>query len=140
MPIYEYACGACLHRFETLQKASEEPLRDCPECGEAALRKLLSAPVFRLKGGGWYETDFKTGDRRNLAGGEAGAGKEAGKNGEGANGGSDANGGGTTAAQDKPAAAAKAKAETGAAKPAARSGGAKAGGTKASAGSAAGAG
>ena len=67
MPIYEYACGSCEHRFETIQKASEGLLRDCPECGEAALKKLLSAPVFRLKGSGWYETDFKTGDKKRLS-------------------------------------------------------------------------
>ena len=72
MPIYEYACGSCEHRFETIQRASEEPLRDCPECGDATLKKLLSAPVFRLKGSGWYETDFKTGDKRNVSdGGDA---------------------------------------------------------------------
>ena len=68
MPIYEYACRSCGHQFETIQKASEPVLTDCPACGEAALRKLLSAPVFRLKGGGWYETDFKTGDRKNVVG------------------------------------------------------------------------
>ena len=66
MPIYEYACNSCAHRFETIQKAAENPLRDCPECGESTLKKLLSAPVFRLKGSGWYETDFKTGDKRNV--------------------------------------------------------------------------
>ena len=82
MPIYEYACRTCTHRFETIQKAAEDPLRDCPECGEPALKKLLSAPVFRLKGGGWYETDFKTGDKRNVV--ESGDGKKDG----------DANGGG----------------------------------------------
>lgn len=69
VPIYEYACRRCEHQFETIQKASEEPLSDCPECGEPALRKLLSAPVFRLKGSGWYETDFKTGDKRNVTDG-----------------------------------------------------------------------
>ena len=69
VPIYEYACRSCEHRFETIQRASEEPLRDCPECGDATLKKLLSAPVFRLKGGGWYETDFKSGDKRNVADG-----------------------------------------------------------------------
>ena len=79
MPIYEYACRACEHQFESIQKASEEPLRDCPACGEATLRKLLSAPVFRLKGSGWYETDFKTGDKRNVADAQAEQGKEAGK-------------------------------------------------------------
>ena len=68
MPIYEYACRSCEHQFETIQKASEPALTDCPECGDAALKKLLSAPVFRLKGSGWYETDFKTGDRKNVVG------------------------------------------------------------------------
>ena len=68
MPIYEYACRSCEHQFETIQKASEPVLTDCPECGDAALRKLLSAPVFRLKGGGWYETDFKTGEKKNVVG------------------------------------------------------------------------
>lgn len=75
MPIYEYACGACEHRFETIQRASEEPLKDCPACGASALKKLLSAPVFRLKGGGWYETDFKTGNKRNISGSDEGKGK-----------------------------------------------------------------
>lgn len=68
VPIYEYACRSCEHQFETIRKASEPALTDCPECGEATLRKLLSAPVFRLKGGGWYETDFKTRDRKNVVG------------------------------------------------------------------------
>ena len=68
MPIYEYECGSCGERSEVLQKLSDAPLSECPECGEASLRKLLSAPQFRLSGGGWYETDFKTGDKRNIAG------------------------------------------------------------------------
>ncbi|MBT8067839.1 MAG: zinc ribbon domain-containing protein [Gammaproteobacteria bacterium] len=68
MPIYEYACSHCEHAFDELQKISEAALVHCPRCGEPALRKLLSAPKFRLKGQGWYETDFKTGDKRNLAG------------------------------------------------------------------------
>jgi len=67
MPIYEYACGACGHEFEALQKVSDAPLKKCPECGKPKLRKLISAPSFRLKGGGWYETDFKSGKKRNLA-------------------------------------------------------------------------
>ena len=71
MPIYEYACGSCEHRFETIQRASEDALVDCPSCGEGALKKLLSAPNFRLKGSGWYETDFKTGDKRNVVGDSA---------------------------------------------------------------------
>ncbi len=66
MPIYEYQCEACGHVFDSLQKISESPLTKCPDCGAEALKKLLSAPAFRLKGGGWYETDFKTGDKKNL--------------------------------------------------------------------------
>ena len=61
MPIYEYTCGACGHQFETLQKFSDEPLVDCDSCGEAALKKLVSAAAFHLKGTGWYATDFKKG-------------------------------------------------------------------------------
>ena len=59
MPIYEYVCQQCDHRLEALQKLSDEPLKFCPECGEASLRKQVSAAAFRLKGTGWYETDFK---------------------------------------------------------------------------------
>ncbi len=59
MPIYEYRCGACGHQLDALQKMSDGPLRKCPECGKSQLRRLVSAPSFRLKGGGWYETDFK---------------------------------------------------------------------------------
>lgn len=60
MPLYEYQCGACGHRLEALQKLSDEPLVYCPECNEAQLKKLISAAAFRLKGTGWYETDFKS--------------------------------------------------------------------------------
>ena len=67
MPIYEYECRECGHVFDALQKISDDPLRDCPDCGRPELRKLLSAPNFRLKGEGWYETDFKDSNRRNLA-------------------------------------------------------------------------
>lgn len=70
MPIYAYACVRCDHELDALQKISDAPLVDCPACGEPQLRKLLSAPRFRLKGTGWYETDFKTGNKRNLAGDE----------------------------------------------------------------------
>ena len=66
MPIYEYACKECGHTLDALQKLADAPLTDCPECGKAALRRLISAPRFRLKGEGWYETDFKTENRRNL--------------------------------------------------------------------------
>ena len=69
MPIYEYQCKACGKELEALQKISEEPLQDCPACGESTLKKKISAAAFRLKGGGWYETDFKTGDKKNLASG-----------------------------------------------------------------------
>lgn len=64
MPIYEYQCEACGHRLETLQKISEEPLSDCPECGRPRLQKLVSAAGFRLKGSGWYATDFKDGGKK----------------------------------------------------------------------------
>ena len=75
MPIYEYRCAECGHELDVLQKISDSPLRKCPECGKSKLKRLVSAPAFRLKGSGWYETDFKKdGDRkRNLSekGGEA---------------------------------------------------------------------
>ena len=67
MPIYEYACNSCQHKLDALQKMSDERLLDCPECGKPELRRLLSAPRFRLKGQGWYETDFKKDNQRNLA-------------------------------------------------------------------------
>lgn len=70
MPFYEYVCAKCGQHHEELQKISDKPLRKCPACGRPALKRQVSAPVFRLKGGGWYETDFK-GDKdqqRNLAG------------------------------------------------------------------------
>jgi putative FmdB family regulatory protein len=70
MPFYEYQCAACGHHHEELQKVSDRALRKCPACGRASLKRLVSAPVFRLKGGGWYETDFKHDKeaKRNLAG------------------------------------------------------------------------
>ena len=68
MPIYEYQCRECGHRLEKLQKMSDAPLIQCPACGAQSLTKLVSAAGFRLKGGGWYETDFKKEGRRNLAG------------------------------------------------------------------------
>jgi putative FmdB family regulatory protein len=76
MPIYEYECEACGHTLDALQKMSDAPLRDCPSCGKPTLRKRVSAPRFRLKGGGWYETDFKAGNRRNLAEGSEGGEKK----------------------------------------------------------------
>ena len=70
MPIYEYQCEKCHHHLEALQKMSDKPLRECPECGKHTLKRLLSAPLFRLAGSGWYETDFKSDkeSKRNLAG------------------------------------------------------------------------
>jgi putative FmdB family regulatory protein len=72
MPIYEYECTNCKFYVEALQKISEGPLRQCPSCKKQTLKRLVSAPVFRLKGGGWYETDFKSDQegKRNLAAGE----------------------------------------------------------------------
>jgi len=67
MPLYEYQCGACQARVEKLQKLSDAPLVNCPECGADALVRLMSAAGFRLKGSGWYETDFKKDGKRNLA-------------------------------------------------------------------------
>lgn len=68
MPIYEYECEACGHALEALQKLADVPLVDCPACYKPALKKQISAAGFRLKGGGWYETDFKSGSKKNLAG------------------------------------------------------------------------
>lgn len=72
MPIYEYQCESCSHGLEALQKLSDAPLVDCPACGKASLKKQISAAGFRLSGGGWYETDFKSGKKKNIAG-DAGA-------------------------------------------------------------------
>ncbi len=72
MPFYEYECPHCGYHEEVLQKISDKPLKKCPSCGKNGLKKLMSAPVFRLKGSGWYETDFKSDkeNKRNLAGPE----------------------------------------------------------------------
>jgi putative FmdB family regulatory protein len=69
MPFYEYQCANCGHSLEAMQKVSDPALKKCPQCGKPQLQKLMSAPVFRLKGGGWYETDFKSEQdgKRNLA-------------------------------------------------------------------------
>ena len=68
MPIYGYACKNCDHQFDALQKMADDVLVDCPACDEPQLKRQLSAPRFRLKGKGWYETDFKKDNQRNLAG------------------------------------------------------------------------
>ncbi len=68
MPIYEYACQKCGHTLDALQKVNDAPLRKCPECGALQLKRLVSAPQFRLKGSGWYETDFKKDKQKRLVG------------------------------------------------------------------------
>jgi putative FmdB family regulatory protein len=68
VPIYEYRCAVCGHQLEALQKMSDEPLSDCPACHAPELKKQISAVSFRLSGSGWYETDFKTKDQRNISG------------------------------------------------------------------------
>jgi putative FmdB family regulatory protein len=72
MPFYEYECSSCRYYAEVIQKITEAPLRKCPSCGKNTFKKLMSAPVFRLKGSGWYETDFKSDQerKRNIAGSE----------------------------------------------------------------------
>jgi len=120
MPFYEYQCKSCGHDLEAMQKISDPPLKKCPHCGKPQLQRLMSAPVFRLKGGGWYETDFK-GDqdnKRNLAdrpesdapkdaakepakeGGKDAAG--AGADGKGKEAGKEVKGGDGTGAKDAP--------------------------------------
>lgn len=93
MPIYEYQCDACGGVFEVLRKLSDPPLTQCRLCqAEGQVRKNVTAPAFRLKGSGWYETDFKKGGKRNLAGGESsGSG-----NSSGSSSGSGDSGGGKT--------------------------------------------
>ncbi|RLA44843.1 MAG: zinc ribbon domain-containing protein [Gammaproteobacteria bacterium] len=86
MPIYEYLCKACGHELEVIQKISDALLKKCPECNKAALKKKVSASAFRLSGSGWYETDFKTGNKKNLSGeqkpkGEGGEKKDSGDSG-----------------------------------------------------------
>ena len=127
MPIYEYECSQCRYYLEVIQKISDAKLRKCPSCGKNALQKLISAPVFRLKGSGWYETDFKSDQegKRNLAGAEKdeapaepkGA-KEEGKDtkdsadGKSASDGKDAKGGGTDSAAGAKTTAGDAKVES----------------------------
>lgn len=123
MPIYGYVCQGCEHTLDALQKIADDPLTDCPECGEAALKRQLSAPRFRLKGAGWYETDFKTDNQRNLAGDKEAAADDGKGKGEG-DGKGDGKGGGDKAdakTDGKDKKAAGNKADTGTAKPAAKS-------------------
>jgi len=92
MPIYEYRCRDCGHCLEAIQRLADAPLTDCPACDQPSLKKQVSAPSFRLSGGGWYETDFKTGDKKNLAGDRSGASdKDTSSKESGQSGSSDAN-------------------------------------------------
>ncbi|HKY89664.1 MAG TPA: zinc ribbon domain-containing protein [Nevskiaceae bacterium] len=108
MPLYEYGCGACGKVSEISHRMSDPPAVDCPVCGKPQLSKLVSAAGFRLKGAGWYETDFKSDGKKNLAGDTGGASggdsKPAGDSGGKSDSGGDA----------KPAAAAAASCGTGA--------------------------
>jgi len=61
MPIYAYKCSSCGHEKDVLQKISDAPLTDCPDCGAATFSKQLTAAGFQLKGSGWYATDFRNG-------------------------------------------------------------------------------
>jgi putative FmdB family regulatory protein len=74
MPIYEYRCDNCGHEVEVLQKINEPPLVTCPECATDGLKKKISAAGFRLKGGGWYETDFKSGGKKNVTSADSSSG------------------------------------------------------------------
>ena len=74
MPIYEYRCEACGHALEVMQKLSDEALKDCPSCNRPALKKLISAAGFQLKGSGWYATDFKNGGKQPATTPESGSG------------------------------------------------------------------
>ena len=91
MPIYEYVCSECEHALEALQKIGAEPLRDCPACEKDTLTRKISAPGFRLSGSGWYETDFKSKNQKNLSKGDSADG-------------------GSSSAKDKPASDAPSKA------------------------------
>ena len=75
MPIYEFECSGCGHRFDRLQKLSDTDPTVCPACDAPHLRRMVSAPSFRLAGSGWYETDFKKdGDKKRNLAGEGGSG------------------------------------------------------------------
>lgn len=117
MPIYPYVCTACGHEFDALQKISDDPLTECPECGEATLRKRLAAPAFQLKGTGWYETDFKHGgkgkqstDKGKTTDGDKTSGASQGEHkASGSQSGSKSGAEGKSAGDSKPAAAAGGK-------------------------------
>ena len=79
MPIYEYRCRSCGHELEAIQKLSDPLLTFCPSCETNGLKKKISAAVFRLRGGGWYETDFKSDNKKNVAGDSDPKEKDSGK-------------------------------------------------------------
>ena len=103
MPIYEYRCESCGHELEKIQKISDPALTDCPACGQPTLKKQISAAGFRLKGSGWYETDFKKDKQKNLHdSGEKKESKSADAGGSSSTGGSDKSSS-STGASDKAA-------------------------------------
>jgi putative FmdB family regulatory protein len=110
MPFYEYECPRCKYYAEVLQRVSDKPLQKCPSCRKPGFKRLMSAPVFRLKGSGWYETDFKSDkeDKRNLVGAEREEPKAAAPEVKPAGEGATAPAGKTGADQAVPAPAAKA--------------------------------
>lgn len=131
MPIYEYRCNRCGHELELFQKLGELPPAACPACEEHGLRKKISPAAFRLKGGGWYETDFKSDKQRNLLkeGGQAQQDKASGDGGEArqANGGKNGEESGKTKeqAEGKPAGKSAAGERSGAGKNASKGDAAK---------------
>ncbi len=98
MPIYEYVCEDCGHALEALQKISDTPLLECPACAKDTLKKKISAPGFRLSGSGWYETDFKSQNQKNLAKGDSADSSNSTKSDKPASGGSTKSGGKEAAA------------------------------------------
>lgn len=74
MPIFDFACDKCGHQFEKLVLRSDSPSPNCTSCESDQVSKQVSAPAFRLGGSGWYETDFKTGKKKNLASSNADTG------------------------------------------------------------------
>lgn len=102
MPIYEYQCQDCGHQLELIQKISDPHATDCPSCNKASLKKKVSAAAFRLKGSGWYETDFKSGDKKkNLVDGKPGSSSGGGSGGS-SDGGASKSGDGAAKSESKP--------------------------------------
>ncbi|HET7315474.1 zinc ribbon domain-containing protein [Salinisphaera sp.] len=113
MPIYEYVCTNCGEPVEKLQKLSDAPLADCPACGQASLKRKVSAAGFRLSGGGWYETDFKSDNRRNLTGESNKSSSDSSGNGAAGNGASS----GSKSSEDKSKSSDKARKSSSESKP-----------------------